>query len=54
MNTRRLRGLLAAAGGVLLSLTSLAHAAPFARLPEIMAELATRPSDVMCQVISYR
>jgi threonine dehydrogenase-like Zn-dependent dehydrogenase len=32
----------------------LAHAAPFARLPEIMAELATRPSDVMCQVISYR
>jgi NADPH:quinone reductase-like Zn-dependent oxidoreductase len=32
----------------------LAPAVPFVRLPEVMAELATRPSDVMCQVISYR
>ena len=31
----------------------LAPAAPFARLPELMAELAVRPSNVMCQVINY-
>jgi threonine dehydrogenase-like Zn-dependent dehydrogenase len=34
--------------------TLLAPAVPFARLPEVMAELAARPSDIMCQVISYR
>jgi NADPH:quinone reductase-like Zn-dependent oxidoreductase len=27
---------------------------PFARLPEVMAELAAQPSKVMCQVIDYR
>jgi threonine dehydrogenase-like Zn-dependent dehydrogenase len=27
---------------------------PFARLPEVMAALAAHPSNVMCQVISYR
>ena len=27
---------------------------PFVRLPEVMAQLATQPSKVMCQVISYR
>jgi threonine dehydrogenase-like Zn-dependent dehydrogenase len=32
----------------------LAPAVPFARLPEIMAELSTRPSGIMCQVITYR
>jgi threonine dehydrogenase-like Zn-dependent dehydrogenase len=32
----------------------LAPAAPFTRLPEIMAELAAQPSKVMCQVINYR
>jgi threonine dehydrogenase-like Zn-dependent dehydrogenase len=32
----------------------LAPALPFARLPEAMADLAARPSEVMCQVISYR
>jgi NADPH:quinone reductase-like Zn-dependent oxidoreductase len=32
----------------------LAPAAPFARLPEIMAELAAQPSKVMCQIIKYR
>jgi len=32
----------------------LAPAAPFERLPEVMAELAARPSSIMCQVISYR
>jgi threonine dehydrogenase-like Zn-dependent dehydrogenase len=26
---------------------------PFARLPEVMAELAAQPSKVMCQVIKY-
>ena len=31
----------------------LAPAAPFARLPELMAELAARPSNVMCQLIKY-
>ena len=31
----------------------LAPAAPFARLPGLMAELAARPSNVMCQVINY-
>ncbi len=32
----------------------LAPARPFSDLPEIMAELAARPSKVMCQVIRYR
>jgi threonine dehydrogenase-like Zn-dependent dehydrogenase len=32
----------------------LAPAAPFARLPEIMAELAAQPSKVMCQIIKYQ
>jgi threonine dehydrogenase-like Zn-dependent dehydrogenase len=32
----------------------LAPAVPFARLPEAMAELAAQPSEIMCQVISYR
>jgi threonine dehydrogenase-like Zn-dependent dehydrogenase len=32
----------------------LAPAVPFARLPEIMADLAAHPSKVMCQVIEYR
>jgi threonine dehydrogenase-like Zn-dependent dehydrogenase len=32
----------------------LAPAVPFARLPEVMAALGERPSDVMCQVITYR
>jgi NADPH:quinone reductase-like Zn-dependent oxidoreductase len=32
----------------------LAPARPFSDLPEIMAELAARPSKVMCQVIGYR
>jgi threonine dehydrogenase-like Zn-dependent dehydrogenase len=32
----------------------LAPGAPFARLPEVMAELTARPSGIMCQVISYR
>jgi threonine dehydrogenase-like Zn-dependent dehydrogenase len=27
---------------------------PFARLPEVMAELAAQPSKIMCQVINYR
>ena len=31
----------------------LAPAVPFARLPEVMAALAARPSDIMCQVVSY-
>jgi 2-desacetyl-2-hydroxyethyl bacteriochlorophyllide A dehydrogenase len=31
----------------------LAPAAPFERLPEVMAELAARPSSIMCQVIIY-
>lgn len=31
----------------------LAPAAPFARLPALMAELAARPSPIMCQVITY-
>jgi len=32
----------------------LAPAVPFARLPEVMTELAAQPSKVMCQVIDYR
>jgi NADPH:quinone reductase-like Zn-dependent oxidoreductase len=32
----------------------LAPAVPFARLPEVMSELAAGPSEVMCQVISYK
>jgi threonine dehydrogenase-like Zn-dependent dehydrogenase len=32
----------------------LAPAVPFARLPEVMAELAAQPSEIMCQVIDYR
>jgi threonine dehydrogenase-like Zn-dependent dehydrogenase len=32
----------------------LEPAAPFAHLPEVMAELAARPSKVMCQVIKYK
>jgi threonine dehydrogenase-like Zn-dependent dehydrogenase len=32
----------------------LERAVPFARLPEVMAELAAQPSKVMCQVIDYR
>ena len=32
----------------------LAPATPFERLPEVMAELATRPSSIMCPVITYR
>jgi 2-desacetyl-2-hydroxyethyl bacteriochlorophyllide A dehydrogenase len=32
----------------------LAPAARFERLPEIMAELAARPSSIMCQVINYQ
>jgi NADPH:quinone reductase-like Zn-dependent oxidoreductase len=32
----------------------LAPAVPFARLPEVMAQLAAQPSSIMCQVISYR
>jgi len=32
----------------------LAPPAPFVRLPEIMVELAAQPSEVMCQVISYK
>jgi NADPH:quinone reductase-like Zn-dependent oxidoreductase len=31
----------------------LAPAVPFARLPQVMAELAAYPSKVMCQVIKY-
>ncbi|MGH6899524.1 MAG: zinc-dependent alcohol dehydrogenase [Geminicoccaceae bacterium] len=31
----------------------LERAVPFARLPEVMAELAAQPSKVMCQVIDY-
>jgi 2-desacetyl-2-hydroxyethyl bacteriochlorophyllide A dehydrogenase len=31
----------------------LAPAAPFARLPELMAELAAAPSKIMCQLINY-
>ena len=27
---------------------------PFARLPAVMAALAARPSEIMCQVIAYR
>jgi threonine dehydrogenase-like Zn-dependent dehydrogenase len=32
----------------------LASSVPFARLPEVMSELAAGPSEVMCQVISYK
>jgi NADPH:quinone reductase-like Zn-dependent oxidoreductase len=32
----------------------LAPPAPFARLPEVMSGLAAGPSEVMCQVISYK
>lgn len=32
----------------------LAPPMPFARLPAVMAELAARPSEVMCQVIKYQ
>ncbi|HLT01036.1 MAG TPA: dehydrogenase [Geminicoccaceae bacterium] len=32
----------------------LAPPVPFARLPEVMSELAASPSEVMCQVISYK
>jgi threonine dehydrogenase-like Zn-dependent dehydrogenase len=32
----------------------LARAAPFERLPEVMAGLAAHPSSIMCQVITYR
>jgi 2-desacetyl-2-hydroxyethyl bacteriochlorophyllide A dehydrogenase len=32
----------------------LAPPAPFAELPAVMAELAARPSNVMCQLMSYR
>jgi NADPH:quinone reductase-like Zn-dependent oxidoreductase len=32
----------------------LAPAAPFDRLPEVMAALAAQPSGIMCQVIAYR
>lgn len=32
----------------------LAPPVPFARLPEVMSELAAGPSEVMCQVISYK
>jgi threonine dehydrogenase-like Zn-dependent dehydrogenase len=32
----------------------LEPAAPFARLPDLMAELAAQPSKVMCQVIKYQ
>jgi threonine dehydrogenase-like Zn-dependent dehydrogenase len=32
----------------------LAPAAPFARLPAVMADLAAQPSGVMCQVIVYQ
>ena len=32
----------------------LAPPEPFARLPEVMRELAAGPSEVMCQVISYK
>ena len=32
----------------------LAPPVPFARLPEVMNELSAGPSEVMCQVISYR
>jgi NADPH:quinone reductase-like Zn-dependent oxidoreductase len=32
----------------------LAPAVPFARLPEVMTELAAQPSKIMCQVINYR
>jgi NADPH:quinone reductase-like Zn-dependent oxidoreductase len=32
----------------------LAPAVPFARLPAVMSELAAGPSEVMCQVISYK
>ncbi len=31
----------------------LAPAVPLARLPEIMAQLASRPSSIMCQLVSY-
>ncbi len=31
----------------------LAPPAPFARLPDVMATLAARPSNIMCQLISY-
>jgi hypothetical protein len=31
----------------------LAPAAPFTRLPAVMAELAAGPSPVMCQLVSY-
>jgi threonine dehydrogenase-like Zn-dependent dehydrogenase len=32
----------------------LAPPVPFARLPEVMSELAAGPSEVMCQIISYK
>jgi threonine dehydrogenase-like Zn-dependent dehydrogenase len=32
----------------------LERAVPFARLPEVMAELAAQPGKIMCQVIDYR
>jgi 2-desacetyl-2-hydroxyethyl bacteriochlorophyllide A dehydrogenase len=32
----------------------LAPAAPFSELPALMAELAARPSRIMCQLVSYR
>jgi threonine dehydrogenase-like Zn-dependent dehydrogenase len=32
----------------------LASPVPFARLPEVMSELAAGPSEVMCQVIRYK
>jgi hypothetical protein len=32
----------------------LAPAAPFACLPQVMAKLSERPSEIMCQVINYR
>ena len=32
----------------------LARPVPFARLPEVMNELAARPSKVMCQVVTYK
>ena len=37
-----------------LWLALLAPAAPFDRLPEVMAALAAQSGGIMCQVIAYR
>ena len=51
-HSRRLRLALALLGDPRFE-ALLAPAAPFARLPELMAALAARPSKIMCQLINY-